>query len=474
MSVTTKEGSARGGALSRGVSRVLSPLHRQLPVPPAVMRQGPLRVGAFTSPLHNRYVAAWLGYALGWSFLLCFLTGLYSHLVQNPPSWFHNPAHPIWLYRLTQGAHVATGIATIPLLLAKLWAVYPRFWEWPPARSVAHGLERISLLGLVGGSVFQLATGLGNVYHWYFFAFFFTPTHFFTAWLTMGSLLVHVGTKIAVARDALRHPKRYDRPGRGAQAVTEGDSSPLRGGAPPADAGSATAGTRPAGSPPDDPAPPRGPLTPSLGGLSRRGFLGAVAATAGAVTLVTVGETLTPLGSVDLLGARKPGTGPMHVPINVTAGEAGVTKAIAAPGYSLEVRGPARTVMLSMADLAAMPQRTVRLPITCVEGWSASGHWTGVRIRDLLALVGAPHGADVRVESLQQHSLYRSSVLEQGHARDPLTLLATHLNGAVLAPDHGFPARLIAPNRPGVMQTKWVHQLVVLAGNPPHSLIALG
>jgi len=234
MSVTTKEGSARGGALARGVSRVLSPLHRQLPVPPAVMRQGPLRVGAFTSPLHNRYVAAWLGYALGWSFLLCFLTGLYSHLVQNPPSWFHNPAHPIWLYRVTQGAHVATGIATIPLLLAKLWAVYPRFWEWPPARSVAHGLERISLLGLVGGSVFQLATGLGNVYHWYFFAFFFTPTHFFTAWLTMGSLLVHVGTKIAVARDALRHPERYDRPGRGAQAVTEGDSSPLRDGRHPA------------------------------------------------------------------------------------------------------------------------------------------------------------------------------------------------------------------------------------------------
>ncbi len=28
-------------------------------------------------------------------------------------------------YRLTQGIHVATGIATIPLLLFKLWTVYP-------------------------------------------------------------------------------------------------------------------------------------------------------------------------------------------------------------------------------------------------------------------------------------------------------------------------------------------------------------
>jgi DMSO/TMAO reductase YedYZ molybdopterin-dependent catalytic subunit len=28
--------------------------------------------------------------------------------------------------------------------------------------------------------------------------------------------------------------------------------------------------------------------------------------------------------------------------------------------------------------------------------------------------------------------------------------------------DHGFPVRLIAPNRPGVMQTKWVAALRVL------------
>jgi DMSO/TMAO reductase YedYZ molybdopterin-dependent catalytic subunit len=65
-------------------------------------------------------------------------------------------------------------------------------------------------------------------------------------------------------------------------------------------------------------------------------------------------------------------------------------------------------------------------------------------------------------------------VLEPSHARDPLTLLATRLNGATLAADHGYPARLIAPNRPGVLQTKWVTQLVVLSGNPAHSLIALG
>jgi DMSO/TMAO reductase YedYZ molybdopterin-dependent catalytic subunit len=48
------------------------------------------------------------------------------------------------------------------------------------------------------------------------------------------------------------------------------------------------------------------------------------------------------------------------------------------------------------------------------------------------------------------------------YARDPLTLLALSLNGQTLALDHGFPARIIAPNRPGVLQTKWVERLEVL------------
>jgi DMSO/TMAO reductase YedYZ molybdopterin-dependent catalytic subunit len=43
-----------------------------------------------------------------------------------------------------------------------------------------------------------------------------------------------------------------------------------------------------------------------------------------------------------------------------------------------------------------------------------------------------------------------------------LTLLALRVNGEVLHPDHGFPCRIIAPSRPGVLQTKWVTRLEVL------------
>jgi len=98
----------------------------------------------------------------------------------------------------------------------------------------------------------------------------------------------------------------------------------------------------------------------------------------------------------------------------------------------------------------------VSLPITCVEGWSASAEWTGVRLSDVLDIMGVPADGSVSMESLQEGGLYRSSVVDPPHARDPLTLLAMKLNGEPLHLDHGFPLRLIAPNRPGVMQTKWV------------------
>jgi DMSO/TMAO reductase YedYZ molybdopterin-dependent catalytic subunit len=70
--------------------------------------------------------------------------------------------------------------------------------------------------------------------------------------------------------------------------------------------------------------------------------------------------------------------------------------------------------------------------------------------------------AGVDVESLQRNGRYRRSTLNSSHVDDHETLLALELNGEPLHLDHGYPARLIAPNLPGVLQTKWVGRLVVL------------
>ena len=47
--------------------------------------------------------------------------------------------------------------------------------------------------------------------------------------------------------------------------------------------------------------------------------------------------------------------------------------------------------------------------------------------------------------------------------RDDLTLVALELEGETLDLDHGYPARIIAPARPGVLQTKWLSTLEVLS-----------
>jgi len=90
------------------------------------------------------------------------------------------------------------------------------------------------------------------------------------------------------------------------------------------------------------------------------------------------------------------------------------------------------------------------------------GRWRGVRLRDLLDQAGADPDAELRVESLQEGGAYRTSPVNSSQARDRDTVLALALDGEPLALEHGFPVRLIAPNRPGVQQTKWVNKVVVL------------
>jgi len=64
----------------------------------------------------------------------------------------------------------------------------------------------------------------------------------------------------------------------------------------------------------------------------------------------------------------------------------------------------------------------------------------------------APDNASAYVESLETRGRYRATTVPPSHVRDPYTLIALRLGGEPLHPDHGYPARLIAPNRPGVLR----------------------
>ncbi|MCB0919931.1 MAG: molybdopterin-dependent oxidoreductase [Actinobacteria bacterium] len=405
----------------------------------------PLQEGSFSSRLRTQRGATLIGIALAVSVGLCFLTGLYSHLQQHPVEWLPIPALPTWLYRFSQGLHVASGLAAIPLLLVKLWTVYPRLFQWPPVAGVVNAVERLLIFVLVAGMIFQLATGTLNTTQWYPWQFPFVPTHYAFAFIILGALLLHVGFKYWTIRRALRTDLAHSAPitnrpepeedfGHGADDDTDDTESRT---------------------------PPESAPSP-VGGLSRRGLLITGGVAVGAVTVTTIGQTVSPLQDIAALAPRIPDIGPQQVPVNRTAQAAGIDLLSVEREYALQLLGPDGEVSLSLTELGELPQQDVQLPISCVEGWSASALWGGVRIKDLAALVGGGEGSTVRVASIEQNWPYARSELQPQFVGSDLTLLALRINGEVLDADHGYPARIIAPNRPGVLQTKWVQRLEVV------------
>jgi DMSO/TMAO reductase YedYZ molybdopterin-dependent catalytic subunit len=353
-------------------------------------------------------VGRWLGLAVA----VCFLTGLFSHFIQHPQPWFYWPTRPVWLYRVTQGLHVMSGIAAIPLLIVKLWSVWPKLFERPLLGGLTRQLERGSILVLVASMIFQLSTGLMNIAQWYAFGFFFTTVHYAMAYVAAGAVLVHIAVKLPVIRRALGEP-----------LVPAVDSRVV--------------------------------------GPSRRTLLRGTWLAVGLATLVTAGQTIPFLRRVSVLAPRD-GEGPQGVPVNRSAIAAGVLRSARSPDFRLTVTNGTVSRSFSLTELAAMPQTTRTLPIACVEGWSVNAQWSGVVLADLTTTVGAGPDSDVRMISLEPPGPYSRTVLPARHARDSATLIALRLNGATLELDHGYPCRLIAPSRPGVLQTKWLTRIEVV------------
>ncbi len=178
----------------------------------------------------------------------------------------------------------------------------------------------------------------------------------------------------------------------------------------------------------------------------------------GVVALTTVGQTLAPLEPIALLAPRRPSRGPQHVPINRTADQAGVRTVALSPDYRLTVLGP-NPFDLDLAALEALPTVERDLPIACVEGWSIGARWAGPRLLDLVRRAGGSAAGKIVVVSLEPAGAYRASTISGPQLR--AALLATHLNGERLSIDHGYPVRLIAPDRAGVFNTKWVSRIEV-------------
>jgi DMSO/TMAO reductase YedYZ molybdopterin-dependent catalytic subunit len=393
----------------------------------------------FRSPLRGPWLTAALGTVLLALVAIVAATGFLSHMAYEPdlpgnaivpagadlPLNFGWPTSPSWLYGLNQSLHVNVGLVAVPFLLAKLWSVIPRLFVWPPVGSPAQAIERIGIALLVSSAIFQFATGIVNAQYWYAFHFNFVVAHYYGAVVFTGALVLHVLVKSPVILRAYRE-RGWLRPLRDDLLHTRPEPGDEHGGLVPA-----------------EPDPPT---------ITRRGLFAFAGGASLLLLVANAGESIGgPVRRLAFLAPRRE-----SFPVNKTAARAKVTPAMVGPSYRLRLAGGGAAVALSRDDLLALPQHTARLPIACVEGWTTTQTWTGVRLSELAARAGVPRPGRALVRSLQPAGVLSKASLSGDALGDPDALLALAVNGADLPLDHGYPARIIVPALPGVHNTKWV------------------
>jgi DMSO/TMAO reductase YedYZ molybdopterin-dependent catalytic subunit len=407
----------------------------------------------FRSPLRGLWLTSVFGSVLLVTLPVVIVTGLLSYIAYGPQfgqaipfdvGWlklptFDWPTEPSWLYRLNQGLHVGLGLILIPVVLAKLWSVIPRLFAWPPFKSVAQVLERISLLMLVGGILFEIVTGVLNIQYDYIFGFSFYTAHYYGAWVFIAGFVIHIVIKIPKMWTGLRSMSMRE-----VLSTNRTDTKPEL-----SDADGLVA---------ENPAPAT---------MSRRGALALVGGGALFMAVITAGQTLggfTRQAALLLPRGRTRGDGPNDFQVNRTARAAGITPELTGDRWRLTLTGGPRPVVLDLATLNGMPQHTAHLPIACVEGWSTTETWSGIPLADLARMAGVPNPTSAFVRSVERRGGFNRATLQANQVMDPDSLLALRVNDADLSPDHGYPARIIVPALPGVHNTKWVGSIDFRAG----------
>lgn len=131
--------------------------------------------------------------------------------------------------------------------------------------------------------------------------------------------------------------------------------------------------------------------------------------------------------------------------------------------WPLKIMGEVeRPTELTYAELRALAPTTMSSDFHCVTGWSRlENTWDGVWVRDVLARVGAKAAATTLMTWAPGGygaNLPLDLVLAEG-------FLAWGHDGEELAPEHGWPLRLVVPSRYAWKSVKWVQGLELLAAD---------
>lgn len=135
-------------------------------------------------------------------------------------------------------------------------------------------------------------------------------------------------------------------------------------------------------------------------------------------------------------------------------------------------------LLMTLADIQALPRIEMTTEFKCVEGWSTIVHWAGARLADFIAryqpMTRNQTQPDV-ARRPQDLVRYVSMVTPDGgyyvgldlpSAMQEQTLLAYEMNGQPLTIPHGAPLRLVTPTKYGIKQIKRIGRLAFTDERP--------
>jgi hypothetical protein len=378
------------------------------------------RPGTHHAYLSSTIVSMQLGLALTVLLGLMFLSGGLFYLYH-----FNYNIGPY--FTITRVIHFYVGLASIPFLVAKYastgyrFAGYylglPRFKRAGPPRLV----PRITSPLLALDFFVLYFSGLYMLFHYYYtvtnippFEFKPVQVHLWAAIVAVPLLAIHLGWHLLETVRGLGEERRSLR----------------------AEVPNAT----------------------SRQALTRRAFVGTVLL--GGIGLSGAFQN-TRLANAEMRGlfiGRIPAEergGPGDFPVEtLLGGPEGVDPAT----WQLMIEGAVgRPLSLTYDDLLALPAATERIRLSCVSGWTANATWTGVRLRDVLAMADA----DPARRSVNFHSVSGYAFTWHANRLGDDAILATHVNGAPLSTNHGYPVRLIVPDYPGQNMVKQLDRITV-------------
>ena len=127
--------------------------------------------------------------------------------------------------------------------------------------------------------------------------------------------------------------------------------------------------------------------------------------------------------------------------------------------YKLEVGGLiANKEPWTLDQLYALPQESQITRHICVEGWSAIGKWTGVRLSEFLKRIGA----DTRAKYVWFGCAEGySNTIDMASALHPQTQLSFKFDNQILPRKYGFPMKCRMPTKLGFKNPKYITALYV-------------